>query len=199
VIDDNPTVHDAFDEILRRGPTNTQLEAEEAFMFGTPGTPPVAKPACQIDQALSGAEGVEKVRQMVAATPYQVAFVDIRMPGMDGVETIERVWALDSSGRIFSIHASPCGWLLCKDQVGEPLRTGGVVMKTLLESAHGAAPFACAALINPVLGQADGQPAEAGQDHRRIGLTHPAAVLLQADVQGMMQPALNDPIEPFVL
>jgi CheY-like chemotaxis protein/AraC-like DNA-binding protein len=98
VIDDNPTVHEAFDEILRRGPTNTQLETDEAFLFGTPDAPPVAKPACQIEHALSGAEGVEKVRQTVAAgTPYQVAFVDIRMPGMDGVETIERVWALDAS------------------------------------------------------------------------------------------------------
>jgi len=97
VIDDNPTVHDAFDEILRRGPTNTQLEADEAILFGTPNVSPVAKPAFQIDHALSGAEGVEKVRQMVTAnTPYQVAFVDIRMPGMDGVEAIERVWALDS-------------------------------------------------------------------------------------------------------
>jgi len=97
VIDDNPTVHDAFDEILRRVPMNTQLEADEAFLFGTPRVSPVAKPAFQIDHALSGAEGVEKVRQSVGAnTSYQVAFVDIRMPGMDGVETIEKVWELDS-------------------------------------------------------------------------------------------------------
>jgi len=80
----------------------------------------------------------------------------------------QNFWLLAEAGRIFSIHASPCGWLLCKDQVGESLRAGGVAMKTLLESAHGAAPFVCAALINPVLGQTEGQPAEAGQDHRRV-------------------------------
>lgn len=96
VIDDNPSVHEAFDEILRREPANTKLEEDEAFMFGTPPAPSVAKPACHIDHALSGAEGVEKVRQSLATgAPYQVAFVDIRMPGIDGVETIERVWALD--------------------------------------------------------------------------------------------------------
>jgi CheY-like chemotaxis protein/AraC-like DNA-binding protein len=97
VIDDNPSVHEAFDEILRREPANTKLEQDEALMFGAPHTPATAKPAYHTDHALSGAEGIEKVRQSLATnTPYQVAFVDIRMPGIDGVETIERVWALDT-------------------------------------------------------------------------------------------------------
>ncbi len=96
IIDDNPSVHAAFDEILRRGPVNESLEKEEVFMFGAPHPLRAIKPAYQTAHALSGAEGVEKVRLAVAAgTPYPVAFVDIRMPGMDGVETIERVWELD--------------------------------------------------------------------------------------------------------
>ncbi|HEX7651927.1 MAG TPA: response regulator, partial [Verrucomicrobiae bacterium] len=96
VIDDNPSVHDAFQEILAGKPVNTALEKDEAFLFGTPQEPPVAWPQYRIDHALSGAEGVEQVRAaLAAAAPYQVAFVDIRMPGMDGVETIERMWALD--------------------------------------------------------------------------------------------------------
>ena len=106
---------------------------------------------------------------------------------------------LAAAWRIFSIHESPCGWPLCKSQVGESLRAGGVVLKTLLESAHGAAPFDRATLVDPMLGQADGQSAEGGQDHRRVGLAHAAAVLIQADVQRLMPPAFNDPIEPFVL
>jgi CheY-like chemotaxis protein len=92
VIDDNPSVHEAFDEILRREVANEKLEQDEALMFGAPDQPHVVKPAYQTDHALSGAEGVEKVRNAIEArTPYQVAFVDIRMPGMDGVETIERM------------------------------------------------------------------------------------------------------------
>lgn len=97
IIDDNPSVHEAFDEILNRGSSNPKLDQEEAFMFGTAAQPQVAKPAYATDHALSGAEGVEKVRAALAAqAPYQVAFVDIRMPGMDGVETIERAWQLDT-------------------------------------------------------------------------------------------------------
>ncbi len=96
LIDDNPSVHEAFDVILRGGSANAQLEQAEAFMFGNVSSPTVVKPAYQTDHAFSGAEGVEKVRQALAAqTPYQVVFVDIRMPGMDGVETIERFWKLD--------------------------------------------------------------------------------------------------------
>lgn len=96
VIDDNPSVHDAFDVILRGSFANEQLEQAEAFMFGNASSPTAVKPAHQTDHAFSGAEGVEKIRQAFAAqTPYQVVFVDIRMPGMDGVETIERFWKLD--------------------------------------------------------------------------------------------------------
>ena len=97
VIDDNPSVHEAFDEILRRETPNEKLEQEEEIMFGAPSRPRIVKPAWQIDHALSGADGVEKVRAaQLAGTPYQLAFVDIRMPGMDGVETIERCWQLDT-------------------------------------------------------------------------------------------------------
>ena len=96
VIDDNPSVHVAFDEILGREAADKKLEQAESFMFGSPNPPPVVQPIYQTDHALSGAEGVEKIRQALAdAAPYQVAFVDIRMPGMDGVETIERMWKLD--------------------------------------------------------------------------------------------------------
>lgn len=97
VIDDNPTIHEAFDSILRSDPPNQSLEADEALMFGDLGEDKVAAPVYAIDHALSGQDGVEKIRQALAAErPYQVAFVDIRMPGIDGVETIRQMWELDT-------------------------------------------------------------------------------------------------------
>jgi CheY-like chemotaxis protein/AraC-like DNA-binding protein len=96
IVDDNPTVHEAFDEILRHKPANAELEKEEAFMFGAPQQPRAVKPTYQTDHASSGAEGIEKVRlSLQTDAPYQVAFVDVRMPGMDGVEAVERMWKLD--------------------------------------------------------------------------------------------------------
>lgn len=102
IIDDNPTVHDAFKDILRPHSRNDELDADEAALFGVPATIESEVPVFELDHALSGPEGIEKVRIALAEDrPYQVAFVDIRMPGMDGVETIAEVWKLD--GRIQTV------------------------------------------------------------------------------------------------
>lgn len=102
IIDDNPTVHDAFKGILRQRSRNDELEADEAALFGESATVESNAPVFELDHALSGPEGIEKVRTALAVDrPYQVAFVDIRMPGMDGVQTITEVWKLD--GRIQTV------------------------------------------------------------------------------------------------
>src|SRR5205814_2894139 len=49
-----------------------------------------------IDSAFQGQEGLELVKRSLAEKdPYEVAFVDVRMPpGWDGIETISRIWAI---------------------------------------------------------------------------------------------------------
>ncbi|MGC3958068.1 MAG: helix-turn-helix domain-containing protein [Verrucomicrobiota bacterium] len=97
IIDDNQTIHDAFDGIFAPDVSTSKLEAAEAVLYGLDSKPSRLKPHYEVDHALSGLDGVEKTRAALAASrPYQLAFVDVRMPGIDGIETIQRIWQLDS-------------------------------------------------------------------------------------------------------
>lgn len=96
VVDDNPRIHEDFDLVFFHRQRNLELEADYHEIYGQLEPPAVSKPTYELDHAFSGKEGIEKTQgSLTEGRPYQVAFVDIRMPGMDGVETIERLWAID--------------------------------------------------------------------------------------------------------
>jgi PAS domain S-box-containing protein len=99
VIDDNPEIHADFRKVLcAAAPANGALEIVMAEFFGTKSTVD-SQVDFQLDFSFQGKEGLEKVQQSLAAgRPYALAFVDVRMPpGWDGVETITRIWEIDSS------------------------------------------------------------------------------------------------------
>lgn len=96
VVDDNRRIHEDFDLVFFNRQRNSELEADHHEIYGQVEKTAVSKPTYELDHAFSGPEGIEKTQKSITeGRPYQVAFVDIRMPGMDGVETIERVWAID--------------------------------------------------------------------------------------------------------
>lgn len=97
VIDDNPAIHQDFRKVLGGGlDATTTLAAAELALLGE-SLPPNMKPDFEVEFALQGQEGVARVQQAVdEGKPYAMAFVDMRMPpGWDGLETIERIWAVD--------------------------------------------------------------------------------------------------------
>jgi diguanylate cyclase len=98
-IDDNPAIHEDYRKILA-GRDNGRVTAAEATLFGE--QPPVERPTFDVDSAMQGRDGVERVRQALAeGRPYSVAFVDMRMPpGWDGLETIEQLWKVDPEVQI---------------------------------------------------------------------------------------------------
>lgn len=101
VVDDSPIVHREFETVLLEGLDSAGLPANDQPPRDQSGHPCPLPPACELDHAFSGLEGVEKVRQALAqARPYQVGFVDIRMPGIDGIETVVRIWELDPAMQI---------------------------------------------------------------------------------------------------
>ncbi|GIW98305.1 MAG: transcriptional regulator [Pirellulaceae bacterium] len=95
VIDDNPKLHDDFEKILHRG-DDSDCDSLAASLFGDTTTVETSN-RFLIEHAYQGEEGVQLVeRSLRQNTPYGVAFVDVRMPpGIDGIETIERMWKLD--------------------------------------------------------------------------------------------------------
>lgn len=97
IVDDNRRIHEDFSLVFSTRQRDLELEADQNELYGHPQQPAVSKPAFELDHAFSGNEGIEKTQNSLAeGRPYQVAFVDVRMLGMDGVETIERIWSVDS-------------------------------------------------------------------------------------------------------
>jgi diguanylate cyclase len=100
IIDDNVAIHQDFLKIFgttAEKAAEDEFLAAEAALFGETVDTPSGRPVFAIDSAYQGQEGVEKARQALAeGRPYGMAFVDMRMPpGWDGLETIERLWAID--------------------------------------------------------------------------------------------------------
>ncbi|QWE21448.1 PAS domain-containing protein [Polynucleobacter sp. AP-Kolm-20A-A1] len=94
VIDDNPAIYEDFCKVLC--PTTApakELTDLTNSIFGD-ARKKVDVGDYQIDFALRGQDGVEKVKAAInEGRPYIIAFVDMRMPnGWGGLETIKNLW-----------------------------------------------------------------------------------------------------------
>ncbi len=97
IIDDNPEIHKDFNKILAFSSDTEEMVEDEWLLFDR--TNKIFSPSKYIiDSAYQGEEGLELVeKSLEAGQPYAVMFVDIRMPpGWDGVETIQKIWQVDS-------------------------------------------------------------------------------------------------------
>ena len=130
VIDDNLSIHDDFRKILAP-PTATAAaldEAEEA-LFGS-ATNPVVQTQFEVYSAHQGLEGVALVQgALEEGRPFAVAFVDVRMPpGLDGVETTQKIWEIDPAIQIVLCTAySDYSWGEMFEKIGS--RDGLVILK----------------------------------------------------------------------
>jgi signal transduction histidine kinase len=101
LVDDNAKIHEDFVKILggSEQPSEELSDAMAAFFDDADqgGGGESSEPPYELDSALQGDEGVERVRAALAeGRPYALTFVDVRMPpGQDGVKTIEAMWELD--------------------------------------------------------------------------------------------------------
>jgi diguanylate cyclase (GGDEF)-like protein len=97
IVDDNRAIHEDFRKILSTPERDERLQDLEDDLFGET---PLARHTpidFRLDSAYQGSDALALVQQAVSdGQPYAVAFIDMRMPpGWDGLETIERLWAVD--------------------------------------------------------------------------------------------------------
>jgi signal transduction histidine kinase/PleD family two-component response regulator len=96
VADDNRSIHDDFRKILGAPTDAAEVASVEEALFGeSASTLPSLR--FEIDSAHQGQEAIELVaRARAEGRPYAMAFIDVRMPpGLDGIESTERIWKID--------------------------------------------------------------------------------------------------------
>ena len=123
IVDDNESIHLDFRKIIGEDSVReTQLISAAATLFDEPSTHAPTHAPILIDSAHQGQEAVARVRQSVEqGRRYAVAFVDIRMPpGWNGVETVQRMWEIDSDLQIVICTAySDYSWSEIVKALGE--------------------------------------------------------------------------------
>jgi|GEM_PF-1528994 len=95
IVDDNRSIHDDFKKVLLPS-SSGELDDMEAKLLGTK-TSEFEMPTFELLHALQGSDAVQMVKKANEDhAPIAMAFVDIRMPpGMDGVQTVEKIWQQD--------------------------------------------------------------------------------------------------------
>ncbi|MDE2052823.1 MAG: diguanylate cyclase, partial [Gammaproteobacteria bacterium] len=108
IVDDNPAIHRDFDKILGAGTEPAaDLARVESLLFGDAPAQERPRARYALEFASQGQEGVERAQRAAAAgRPFAIAFIDMRMPpGWDGLETIERLWAVDPDVQVIICSA----------------------------------------------------------------------------------------------
>jgi two-component system NtrC family sensor kinase len=113
VIDDEEMVRDNIEDILiPRGQSEEQENIDSAFdiLFGSPKPLLLARTKCipvfTVDKASNGMEGVKKVQKAIKnGRPYAVIFLDMRMPGWNGLETAVEIRKYDAKAEIIFVTA----------------------------------------------------------------------------------------------
>ena len=114
VIDDEEMVRDNIEEILtprKVSPESQTVDLAASILFNTAVQPVIAPrtsniPNFKVDKAANGMEGLELVKKAVAkGDPYAVIFLDMRMPGWDGMQTAEQIRKYDTKAEIIFVTA----------------------------------------------------------------------------------------------
>ncbi|MBC8010380.1 MAG: hybrid sensor histidine kinase/response regulator [Burkholderiales bacterium] len=113
IVDDEEIVRDSLRESLRPPAKKDEvLAAAAAALFDEPepapadAPPPVAPLEFEVDEAAGGQAGFAKVKAALAeGRPYAVIFLDMRMPGWDGLRTVQHIREIDTRAEVIFVTA----------------------------------------------------------------------------------------------
>jgi C4-dicarboxylate-specific signal transduction histidine kinase len=115
IIDDEETIRDSIESILipYRPKKSEKLLSAASILFDDDEvnqsdhfTNNSNIPVFVVDKAINGMDGVEKIKKAVEEnSPYAVIFLDMRMPGWDGLETALHIREVDSKAEIIIVTA----------------------------------------------------------------------------------------------
>jgi signal transduction histidine kinase len=94
IVDDNKSIHDDFIKILTQKSENSSISKLEQVLFQETAKSNPVHYQYIIDSAFQGKEAIDMVEKAYKNNfPYSLIYMDVRMPpGIDGVETIDRIW-----------------------------------------------------------------------------------------------------------
>ncbi len=111
VVDDEEMVRDNIEEILvPRIKSNDVVNNAANILFDEEESPIEHRvnniPKFTVDKASSGTEGLEMIRKSIEiGRPYAVIFLDMRMPGWDGLETATKIREIENKAEIIFVTA----------------------------------------------------------------------------------------------
>ncbi len=109
IVDDEETVRDSFREILRpRRKQFAELDRAGAELFGDSHRERRSLDVFdfELDEAADGHRAIELVKAADDDDhPYAAIFVDVRMPGWDGLETVQHIRRYDQRAEIIFVTA----------------------------------------------------------------------------------------------
>lgn len=116
IIDDEEIVRDSIEDILvpKRLKKNEAIRSAASILFDDEDLDePILTainnnniPVFSVDKAVSGMDGLEHIKSALSENqPYAVIFLDMRMPGWDGLETALKIREVDTKVEIIVITA----------------------------------------------------------------------------------------------
>jgi PAS domain S-box-containing protein len=121
IVDDTAAIHEDFKKIMVPSSEPADpFDLADASLFGSTDSGQT-EVDFEVTSAYQGEEAVAAVREAVkAGRPFAMAFVDVRMPpGMDGIETTEKMWQADPDLQIIICTAySDHSWKDIRKRLG---------------------------------------------------------------------------------